>query len=178
MGLGVKVKNEPFRIFLTIQGAAPTGTPQIAIKGPLRLTDLASNGAGTGISSVAGGFEAGMVNGYLYIPADVGGFDAGSYEITVFTDINNITIGASAGANASVGTGIINNKTILAATNMVQDASTGIWYYDYVVAATAEKGLYQVYLTAVISGTTIYTVDNYSVGTANTSTDSSDVDYD
>ena len=163
MSLGVKARSDTFRIHLNIQGAAPTGTPQILIKGPLYLTDLASDGAGTGISSTTGGFEAGMVNGDLHILNDDTGFTVGSYEITVFTDTNNITIGSSAGASKTDGIGIVNDATILSATNMVQGASTHTWYYDYRVASDAQVGQYQVIRTAVISGTTYYAEEDFIV---------------
>lgn len=162
MSLGVKARGDSFKIYLTIHGAAPTGTPQIGITGPLYLTDLASDGAGTGISSTTGGFEAGMIDSYLHI--DLGtGFTPGDYLITAYADTNNITIGSSAGANATSGVGTINDKTVLSATNMTQGASTYIWYYDYVIADNARVGPYSVSMSAVIAGVTYYAVDNYSV---------------
>lgn len=177
MGLGEKARKESFRIHLTFQGAAPTGTPQILIEGPLYLIDLATDGAGTGISSATGGFEAGMVGGYLYIDSGLG-FAAGSYLITVYTDTNNITIGSSAGANATLGVGIINNKTILAAVNMVQGVSVYDWYYDYIIAVNARAGLYQVIRSAVIGGTTYYAIESYDVSiAANVTTQDSDDIY-
>jgi len=162
MGLGIKAAGDSFRIHLNIQGAAPTGTPQILIEGPLRLIDLATDGAGTGVSSVVGGFEAGMVNAKLHIYDGVG-FTVGDYSITVYTDTNNITIGSSAGVSKTGGSGVINNATILSATNMVQGASTHTWYYDYRVATDAVEGPYRVIRSAVISGTTYYAEEDFAV---------------
>jgi hypothetical protein len=177
MGLGIKSRGESFRTYLTIQGAAPTGTPRIIINGPLYLTDLASDGAGTGISSVTGGFEAGMVNAELHIFSGTN-FTVDSYLITVFTDTNNITIGSSAGANATSGIGVINAATVSSASNMKQGATTHIWYYDYIVDNDALEGQYSITMSAVIGGTTYYAVETYNVSaTATTPSSGSDVDY-
>jgi hypothetical protein len=176
--LGEKGRDESFRIYLTIRGSAPTGTPQIWIEGPLYLTDLATDGAGTGVSSTTGGFEAGMVDSYLYISTGIG-FTPGSYQITAVADTNNMTIGSSAGANASFGVGIINNKTILAAANMIQGADSSVWYYDYQVASDAQVGSYIILRSAVIDGDTYYAIDNYDVSINIVSTEGdSDAIYD
>ncbi len=72
----------------------------------LNLTNLATNGAGTGLSSVTGGFTAAMVGNIINITAGTG-FTPGWYEITAYADTNNVTIDRSAGASASSGTGYI-----------------------------------------------------------------------
>jgi hypothetical protein len=69
----------------------------------LSLTDIASNGAGTGISSATGGFTAAMVGNCMYITGT--GFTTGWYQITGYTDTNNITIDRSCGASQTGGTG-------------------------------------------------------------------------
>jgi len=69
----------------------------------LALTDIASNAAGTGISSATGGFTAAMEGNCMYISGT--GFVTGWYQIVGYTDTNNITIDRSCGASASGGTG-------------------------------------------------------------------------
>ena len=72
----------------------------------LTLTDLATDGGGTGLSSVTGGFTAAMVGNIIYIKSGTG-FTPGWYEITAFTDTNNVTIDRSAGSSATAGTGSV-----------------------------------------------------------------------
>jgi len=69
----------------------------------LSLTDIASNGAGTGIYSATGGFTAAMEGNCMYISGT--GFTTGWYQIVGYTDANNITIDRSCGVSASGGTG-------------------------------------------------------------------------
>ena len=71
----------------------------------LALTDLASNGAGTTITSAVGGFTAAMIGNIMRIYAAGAGFTTGWYQITGFTNGNTITIDRSAGANATGGSG-------------------------------------------------------------------------
>lgn len=70
----------------------------------LSLTDLTTDALGTTLSSVTGGFTALMVGNIVYIRSGTG-FTPGWYEITAFTDTNNVTIDRSAGALASAGAG-------------------------------------------------------------------------
>jgi hypothetical protein len=121
-----------------------------------------------------------MVNSKLYISAgDGSGFTIGSYLISAYTDTNNITISTSAGANATLGAGVINDKTVLAYTNMTQGPSTLIWFYDYVTAEDAPVGSYYIATTAVIDGTTYYAIDDYVVSPADAIIDAdSDAWYD
>jgi parallel beta-helix repeat protein len=72
----------------------------------LTLTDLATDGAGTGLSSVTGGFTAAMAGNIIYIKSGTG-FSVGYYEITAYTDTNNVTIDRSAGISATAGTGSV-----------------------------------------------------------------------
>jgi hypothetical protein len=65
----------------------------------LALADGATDGAGTGLSSATGGFTAAMVGNGVYLTG--GGSTTGWYEITVYTDTNNVTIDRSAGASKS-----------------------------------------------------------------------------
>lgn len=69
----------------------------------LTLTDLATDAAGTGLSSATGGFTAEMVGNIIQISG--GTLTAGWYEITAYTDTNNVTIDRSAGASQTGGTG-------------------------------------------------------------------------
>lgn len=69
----------------------------------LSLVDIATDGAGTGLSSATGGFTAAMVGNIIYLTG--GGTTAGWYEITAHTDTNNVTIDRSAGASKTGVTG-------------------------------------------------------------------------
>jgi hypothetical protein len=69
----------------------------------LALTDIASDVGGTGVSSATGGFTAAMEGNCMYITGT--GFTTGWYQITGYTDTNNITIDRSCGASASGGVG-------------------------------------------------------------------------
>lgn len=70
----------------------------------LTLTDLATDGAGTGLSSATGGFTAAMAGNLIQITG--GTLTAGWYEITAYTDTNNVTIDRSDGLSKSGGNGI------------------------------------------------------------------------
>jgi hypothetical protein len=70
----------------------------------LSLTDLATDGAGTGLSSVTGGFTAEMRGNIIYIRSGTG-FTTGWYEIVSYTDTNNVTIDRNAGVSATAGSG-------------------------------------------------------------------------
>jgi hypothetical protein len=72
----------------------------------LTLSDLATDGAGTGLSSATGGFTAAMIGNIIYIKSGTG-FTVGWYEITAHTDTNNVTIDRSAGISATGGTGSV-----------------------------------------------------------------------
>lgn len=84
----------------------------------LALTDIATDLAGTGLSSATGGFTAQMVGNGIYITG--GAATSGWYEITAYTDTNNITIDRSAGASKTGVTGRVggsvtfNNSSIAA----------------------------------------------------------------
>jgi hypothetical protein len=82
----------------------------------LSLSDIASDGAGTGISSTTGGFTAAMEGNVMYIAGT--GFTTGWYQITAYTDTNNITIDRSCGASASGGTGNVGGAWKFAQTLM------------------------------------------------------------
>lgn len=70
----------------------------------LSLSDIATDAAGTGVSSTTGGFTAAMEGNVIYI-AGSGGWIKGWYQITGYTDTNNITIDRSAGVSQTAGTG-------------------------------------------------------------------------
>lgn len=78
----------------------------------LSLSDIASDGAGTGISSATGGFTAQMPGNGIFLDGGTG-FIAGWYEITAHTDTNNITIDRSAGASKTGGTGNVGGAVTL-----------------------------------------------------------------
>jgi len=69
----------------------------------LSLSDIATDTAGTGLSSATGGFTAAMVGNIIYITG--GGTTTGWYEIVSYTDGNNVTIDRSAGASKTAVTG-------------------------------------------------------------------------
>lgn len=69
----------------------------------LSLSDIATDGAGTGVSSATGGFTAAMVGNIIYLTG--GSSTPGWYEITAYADTNNVTIDRSAGATKSSVTG-------------------------------------------------------------------------
>ena len=70
----------------------------------LSLTNIASDGAGTTITSATGGFTALMVGNLMYIGGGTG-FTAGWYEIVSYISTNSITIDRSAGSSKTGGTG-------------------------------------------------------------------------
>lgn len=80
----------------------------------LVLTDIASDGAGTALSSATGGFTSAMVGNGMYITG--GGTTAGWYQIATYVDGNNITIDRSCGASKTNVTGRIGGATICANT--------------------------------------------------------------
>jgi len=90
----------------------------------LSLTDLASDGAGTGISSATGGFTAAMVGNGFRIES-TGTFTAGWYEITAYTDTNNVTIDRSAGATKSGGAGKVGGAVALPTDALLETFSPG-----------------------------------------------------
>lgn len=63
----------------------------------LSLADIATDGAGTGLSSATGGFTAAMQGNIIYLTG--GGATAGWYEIVSYINGNNVTIDRSAGLN-------------------------------------------------------------------------------
>jgi hypothetical protein len=77
----------------------------------LTLTDLATNGAGTGLSSATGGFTAAMAGNLIRITG--GTLTAGWYEIVAYTDTNNVTIDRSAGLSKSGGTGYVGGAFLI-----------------------------------------------------------------
>lgn len=80
----------------------------------LALTDIATDGAGTGISSVTGGFTAAMVGNIIFLTG--GGANEGWYEITAVADTNTATIDRSAGLNKSSVTGNVGGAWLLGGT--------------------------------------------------------------
>lgn len=81
----------------------------------LALTDIASDGAGTTITSSTGGFTAAMEGNVMYISGT--GFTEGWYQIVGYTDTNTITIDRSCGASASGGTGNVGGAWLPNSTN-------------------------------------------------------------
>lgn len=69
----------------------------------LSLSDIATDAAGTTLTSATGGFTAAMAGNIIYLTG--GGATAGWYEIIAYTDTNTVTIDRSAGANKTSVTG-------------------------------------------------------------------------
>jgi hypothetical protein len=98
----------------------------------LTVTDLATDGAGTGLSSATGGFTAAMVGNIIRISG--GTLTAGWYEITARADTNNVTIDRSAGLGKTGGTGNVGGAFLLGgaldddflSANVVDDGHT-VW---------------------------------------------------
>jgi hypothetical protein len=95
----------------------------------LTLTDLTTDVAGTTLSSVTGGFTAAMQGNVIYIKSGTG-FTLSWYEITAYTDTNNVTIDRSAGSSATAGTGSVGGARALPSTNhyAIQPAGNTNWY--------------------------------------------------
>lgn len=70
----------------------------------LSLSDIATDGAGTGVSSTTGGFTAAMEGNVMYIDGS-GDWVRGWYQIVTYTDTNNVVIDRSAGVSQTGGTG-------------------------------------------------------------------------
>jgi len=95
----------------------------------LALTDIASDGAGTGITSATGGFTAAMEGNVIFITGGTG-FTQGWYQITGYTDTNTITIDRTCVANKTGGTGNVGGAWKFADT------------YAYGFFASPNKGSY------------------------------------
>jgi hypothetical protein len=63
----------------------------------LSVIDIATDGAGTQLTSATGGFTAAMVGNVIYLTG--GGCTAEWYQIATYIDANNVTIDRSAGPN-------------------------------------------------------------------------------
>ena len=84
----------------------------------LSLADITTDGAGTGVGSVTGGFTAAMVGNGIYLTG--GGASAGWYEITAYTDTNTVTIDRSAGLNLTGVTGNVGGCVALPTDTLLQ----------------------------------------------------------
>ena len=73
----------------------------------LNLTDVTSNAAGTAWSSVAGGFTANMVGSCVRLTSGTN-FTVGTYQITVYTSTNAVTVDRDSTSGASASAGNIN----------------------------------------------------------------------
>lgn len=103
----------------------------------LALTDITTNGAGTGVGSVTGGFTAAMEGNCIYLSG--AGVTTGWYQITAYTDGNNVTIDRSAGASASGITGNVGGAyTLASATDntFFNATNKGIHNYVWIAAGT------------------------------------------
>jgi len=69
----------------------------------LARTNIATDGAGTTLTTVTGGFTAAMVGNIIFLTG--GGVTEGWYEIVAYTDANTVTIDRSAGADKTGVTG-------------------------------------------------------------------------
>jgi hypothetical protein len=107
----------------------------------LSVSDIATDGAGTGVSSATGGFTAQMVGNGINISGG-SGLTPGIYEITAHTDTNNITIDRSAGASGSGGTGNVGGALALFTDPLMETSEPGNIHY-------VRKGAYT--LTGAVS---------------------------
>ena len=78
------------------------------------VTDIATDAAGTTLTSATGAFAAGMVGNGIYLTG--GGATAGRYEITAVTNATTVTIDRSAGASKTSVTGRVGGAVALDAT--------------------------------------------------------------
>lgn len=78
----------------------------------LALTDLATSGAVTTLTSATGGFTAAMVGNVIYIASGTN-FDVGYYQITAHSDTNTVTLDRtpSSGGAGSSGVGNVGGAT-------------------------------------------------------------------
>ncbi len=93
----------------------------------LSLADIATDGAGTGVSSVTGGFTAAMVGNGLFLTG--GGATPDYYQITVYTDTNTITIDRSAGSNKTGVTGNVGGAVVTVQDSLFEKAVAGNTFY-------------------------------------------------
>src|SRR5437667_9506862 len=86
----------------------------------LSLTDLATTGVVTTLTSVTGGFTSAMVGNIIHIISGTN-FTAGFYQITVFTNSNTVTLDRAPTTAAGVsGTGSVGGA--LATINQLASA--------------------------------------------------------
>jgi len=80
----------------------------------LTRSDIATDGAGTGLTSATGGFTAAMQGNVIYLTG--GGATAGWYEIVTYISSNSVTIDRNAGANKTGVTGNVGGAFKLGGT--------------------------------------------------------------
>lgn len=80
----------------------------------LSLSDIATDVAGTTLTSATGGFTAAMAGNIIYLTG--GGATAGWYEIVTYTDTNNVVIDRTAGSSKSNVTGNVGGAFLLGGT--------------------------------------------------------------
>lgn len=103
----------------TVSGAGTNYCDQAAAQ--LTLTDLATTGVVTTLTSVTGGFTAAMIGNVIRIASGTN-FTAGYYCITAYTNTNTVTIDRAATTGAGVGgTGSVGG----AFASLVSIAGTG-----------------------------------------------------
>jgi len=81
----------------------------------LSLIDIATDGAGTQLTSATGGFTAAMVGNVIYLTG--GGCWPEWYQIATYIDANNVTIDRSAGPNLLGVTGKVGGAFALGGAN-------------------------------------------------------------
>jgi hypothetical protein len=94
----------------------------------LSLTDLTTDGAGTGLGSVVGGFTAAMVGNSINIASGTG-FTPGFYRVTAYTSSNLVTIDRSAGAGASAGVGSLGGALDVPTDALLEGNIAGVKCY-------------------------------------------------
>lgn len=111
----------------------------------LALTDIATNVAGTTLTSATGGFTAAMQGNIVYLSG--GGSTAGFYQIVGWTSTNVVTIDRSAGASKSGVSGNVGGAFLPSVTTIFFSSphkATGdiIW---------VKSGSYTIYGSVIIS---------------------------
>jgi hypothetical protein len=143
VGAAIQVNTHGEYVANTVAGCATVGTPTGGTYGvdysqqdaaKLAITDLSTSGAGaTTITSVTGGFTPVMVGNVIHITAGTQ-LGVGWYEITQYTDTNNVVIdrtpsgvGAGSAGVAKVGGALILTSSLIDSITEMFPASSILW---------------------------------------------------
>lgn len=122
----------------------------------LTLTDLATTGVVTTVTSVVGGFTPVMVGNYIHITSGTN-FTAGWYEITTYTNTNTIIVD-TAPSTAAGSAGVGNTGGALDFTGTLTDA-----FFEQIVVSNiiwVKAGTYNIMTTAVSVAATSCSAQN------------------